>query len=289
MNSPLLERLVVVGTGFMGASVAAGAKAAGLARQVVGIDPQEAATAQSLGWIDAACDRVVSLPEISGITAIVVAAPVASMSNIFADVETLCRHQPVAWMTDLGSTKAGVIVAAQAALQQARPRFVSSHPMAGSEKQGARHARADLLQGARVLISPLSESTESVVADVEAFWIAMGAQPSLLPIEDHDALLAAISHLPHLLAYSLASMLAQSSLAGAAQALHGGGLRDTTRIAASSADLWADIFLDNRERLLEAWDQWALHQQALRDALQKADRVLLIDLLDRAAHWRRGF
>jgi len=161
--------------------------------------------------------------------------------------------------------------------------------MAGSEKHGPADARADLFQSARVLISRLPQSTDDVVASVEGFWIALGGQPSLLPIEEHDELLAAISHLPHAVAYSLAGALAGSPLAGAAQALHGGGLRDTTRIAASSAELWADIFLDNRERLLSAWADWALHVEVMHQALEKNDRHALIEYLQQASQWRKGF
>jgi prephenate dehydrogenase len=102
-------------------------------------------------------------------------------------------------------------------------------------------------------------------------------------------LLAAISHLPHALAYSLAGALCQTPLAGAAQALHGGGLRDTTRIAASSPELWADIFLDNQEELLAAWSLWSLQLQEMQQALANGDRDLLIELLAKASHWRKGF
>jgi prephenate dehydrogenase len=161
--------------------------------------------------------------------------------------------------------------------------------MAGSEKQGAQDANPSLIQGARVLISRMPASTDDTVDQVESFWVALGGQPSLLPIDDHDALLAAISHLPHVLAYSLAGALAQTPLAGAAQALHGGGLRDTTRIAASSPELWADIFLDNQEELVMAWSQWALELQEMRQALVAGDRDALIALLSKASQWRKGF
>jgi len=290
-TAPIVHRLIIIGTGFMGASLAWAAKSKAVASEVIGLDPAGADQAKALGYVDQA---IVDLSTCTGRsvagmkTAIVVATPVSAMDQVFAAIEAFAATEEVAWVTDLGSTKAGV-VKASALFHRVRPRFVSSHPMAGSEQQGAAHARADLFDGARVLVSPLAESEPEAVADVEDFWISIGAQPSLLPIEDHDALLAAISHLPHVLAYCLAASLADSSLAGAAQALHGGGLRDTTRIAASSAGLWADIFLDNRERLLESWAHWQVHQDAMKEALQQQDRELLVDLLDRAAHWRRGF
>lgn len=296
-----LDCLVVVGTGFMGASVAAAAKRHGVADRVIGIDPAAAQAAQSMGLVDAHAASISDLPPVLAqlaneghrcVMAVVVAAPVKAYAEVFAQLAALStqlsdRHT-IAWITDIGSTKAGVVHAAPH-LGHLSSYFVSSHPMAGSEKQGPADARADLFQSARVLISRLPGSAEATIAEVESFWIALGGQPSPLPIEDHDELLAAISHLPHVLAFSLAGALAGAPLAGAAQALHGGGLRDTTRIAASSAELWADIFLDNRESLLSAWTDWALHLEVMHQALEKADRETLVGLLQRASQWRKGF
>jgi prephenate dehydrogenase len=303
--SALIDRLVVVGTGLIGASLAAAAKAQGAARQVIGVDRVEAQQALGLGLIDQACDSLADAVSLnkgsSEAIGIVIATPVTAVPEVFSQIQSLFGSAVDAapgmtsdtpalrWVTDLCSTKASVREAVGTLSDAMRSRFVSSHPMAGSEKQGATAARADLFRQAKVLICPLPESTDQSIADLESFWIAVGAEPSLMPIEDHDALLASISHLPHALAFSLAGALAQSPLAGAAQALHGGGLRDTTRIAASSPELWADIFLDNRECLLDAWAHWSVQEKALKDALEKNDRVMLIDLLNRAAHWRRGF
>jgi len=311
-----LDRLVVVGTGFMGASIAAAAKAAGLAKDVIGVDPKEAANAKAMGFIDRVAGSVAealnasvtaagssaspagsasAASSFAGSTstsvtksAVLLASPVKTYAAIFAELESLADKSSIAWVTDIGSTKNGVIAAAKQ-LSTLAPKFVASHPMAGSEKQGARDANPNLVQGARVLISRMPASTDDTVDQVESFWLALGAQPSPLPIDDHDALLAAISHLPHVLAYSLAGALAQTPLAGAAQALHGGGLRDTTRIAASSPELWADIFLDNQQELLAAWSQWSLQLQEMQQALARGDRELLIELLSKASHWRKGF
>ena len=291
----LVDNLVVIGTGFMGASLAAAVKSRGLARQVIGIDPAEAQRAKLLGFIDQVIDRVDRLADSSvakaGSLAVVIASPVPTFNQILGDLQKSAHRGslPLQWITDIGSTKRSLISAVENNLTDLAALFVSSHPMAGSEKQGPADARADLFQSARVLVSRLPQSSESVLAAVEGFWMALGAQPSQLPIEEHDELLAAISHLPHAVAYSLAGMLAGSPLAGAAQALHGGGLRDTTRIAASSAELWADIFLDNREELLAAWREWALHAEVMRKALEKSDRVGLIELLSQASQWRKGF
>jgi prephenate dehydrogenase len=293
--------LAVIGTGFMGASIAQAAKRCGIAKHVIGIDSQSAQQALSLGHIDVQAESITQLPQICAALdagaskcsiAIVIASPVKTYTQVFMELAALPKilssGQSIAWITDIGSTKSGVIQTAKN-LGDLQGLFVSSHPMAGSEKQGPSNARADLFQSARVLVSRLPQSSDDSVAAVEEFWIALGSQPSLLPIEEHDELLAAISHLPHAVAFSLAGMLAGSSLAGAAQALHGGGLRDTTRIAASSPELWADIFLDNREQLLAAWSEWSLHVEVMHQALEAADREALIELLQQASQWRKGF
>ena len=303
MIEPVLDRLVVVGTGLMGASLAAAVRAAGLAKEVIGLDAAQAEIAKRLGHIDHVITSLEELASRDDTLAVVIASPVHTYPEIFAAIARLSERQALFFVTDIGSTKTGVIRAAPK-LGAALCRFVSSHPMAGSERQGAVAASASLFQGARVLISPLNDSSgvsgdsevigsmasaEDAVIAVENFWIALGAQPSPLPIEDHDALLSMISHLPHMVAYALAGTIASSALAGAAQALHGGGLRDTTRIAASSPELWADIFLDNREQLLAVWRDLLLEQQTLAKALEDSDRSALIELLTKSSHWRRGF
>ncbi len=303
MTEPVLDRLVVVGTGLMGASLAGAVRAAGLAKEVIGLDAAQAEIAKRLGHIDHVITSLEELASRDDTLAVVIASPVHTYPEIFAAIARLSERQALFFVTDIGSTKTGVIRAAPK-LGAALCRFVSSHPMAGSERQGAVAASASLFQGARVLISPLNDSSgvsgesgivgsiassEDAVIAVENFWIALGAQPSPLPIEDHDALLSMISHLPHMVAYALAGTIASSALAGAAQALHGGGLRDTTRIAASSPELWADIFLDNREQLLAVWRDLLLEQQTLAKALEDSDRSALIELLTKSSHWRRGF
>lgn len=291
----LVDNLVVIGTGFMGASLAAAVKSRGLARQVIGIDPAEAQRAKLLGFIDQVIDRVDRLADSSvakaGSLAVVIASPVPMFNQILGDLQKSAHRGslPLQWITDIGSTKRSLISAVENNLTDLAALFVSSHPMAGSEKQGAADADSNLFQGARVLMSRLPRTTDDTFNAVEEFWVALGGQPSAMPIDDHDALLAAISHLPHVVAYSLAGALAQSALSGAAQSMHGAGLRDTTRIAASSPELWADIFLDNRDSLLLSCSQWSLQVAAIESAIRDADRDRLIDLLREASQWRKGF
>lgn len=280
----------------MGGSIGAAARKAAVARTVVGIDPRDADTAVALGMIDAvlsSIDDIACLQRPHGEPpcriGVLVAAPIAACDSIFAALESLHARCPLAWVTDIASSKHGVLAAVKAHLRGLASRFVSSHPMAGSERQGAAAGHPGLISGARVLISPLPTTDAGITAELESFWLSLGGVPSPMPIEDHDTLLAMISHLPHALAFSLASAIASTPMAGAAQALHGGGLRDTTRIAASSPELWADIMIDNRQCILDVWSQWELHARAIQKALERQDRELLVNLLADASNWRKGF
>lgn len=308
----MIGRLLVVGTGLMGGSVAAAVRSRGQAQEVWGVDPHHALQAHALGLIDrgfpsladalAAC-QAQPARKASG-SAVVLAAPVSLLAAMLPVLAAHHRHQPWAWVTEIGSTKQAVIEAMRSEVMQPPPVqgaftpdpgprfaevFVPSHPMAGAERHGPQAASADLFEQARVLISPLESASQAAIGQVEAFWAGLGGIPSRLAIQDHDPLLADISHFPHLLAYGLAALLAARPSAAAAQTLYGGGLRDTTRIAASSADLWADILLQNRQAILGLMPQWNAVMQQLTQALATGDRAALAHLLECAATWRRGF
>lgn len=303
----MIGRLLVVGTGLMGGSVAAAVRSHGQAQEVWGVDPHHADQAQDLGLIDRGfptlSDALIAcqaqpVVKASG-SAVVLAAPVSLLAAMLPVLAVHHRHQPWAWVTEIGSTKQAVIEAMQSPQANGIPSsesapcfaevFVPSHPMAGAERHGPQAASADLFEQARVLISPLEGASQAAIGQVEAFWAGLGGIPSRLAIKDHDPLLADISHFPHLLAYGLAGLLAARPSAAAAQTLYGGGLRDTTRIAASSADLWADILLQNRQAILGLMPQWNATMQQLTQAIATGDRAALAQLLERAAAWRRGF
>ena len=296
-----MQQLVILGAGLIGGSVAAAARAKGLAERIIVIDPDPAQAALRLGLADAQFESLsawqASLEDgatPSGSTAVVLAAPVPVIAESLSALADHFQEISPAWVTELGSTKHAFQVAlnglrghsSEAAL---RACFVPTHPMAGSEASGIQAANASLFQGARILVCDLPENTPAAVAAVESFWLSLGGQPTRLPLQDHDAVLAAISHFPHLLAYGLAGLLAHTPVAGLAQTLHGGGLRDTTRIAASSPSLWADILLDNRAELLPLLSAWEQSFGQLSKAVAEDDRARLVALLEDAARWRRGF
>lgn len=291
-NSPGQPQILwVVGTGLIGGSVAAAARAHLPGVQVWAIDPTHAQQAVELQLAHQGFSSLAqahATAEAAGIATESIAVVVAVSAPVAEQLLPELLAQPFAWITDCCSTK-GRLVRALGRTKGDHSGLVFSHPMAGSEKSGPTAARADLFHQARVLISPTAQSSPNAVEAVEEFWLLLGGQPTLLPLEDHDPLLAATSHLPHLVAFALAGALARSPMHAAAQSLYGAGLRDTTRIAASDPALWSDILMDNREALLQLLPGWRLALAELTSALEQSDATALEAALREAALWRRGF
>lgn len=312
----MIKTLVIVGVGLIGGSIARAARQHQLAQDIIGIDDQASQTILDLGLVDQSFkslgDYFQALESHDGELideaevdakgrVLVLAAPPSFCAGLLAQVIDGPQHVWSA-ITDVSSTKHALLQAFSDLQMQAKSdahlqkrlgrlmaHYVSSHPMAGSELNGPAASRADLFSGARVFVSALNETHEKSIARVEGLWLGMGGLPSVLPIQDHDALLAAISHFPHLVSFALADMLSRSAQASTAQSLHGGGLRDTTRIAGSSASLWADILLDNRDEVLQLVPQWQLALNEMISVLQTGDRESLVRLLNQASQWRRQF
>ncbi len=308
----MIDELVIVGVGLIGGSMARAARQHGLAKRIVGVDQRAAAAILDMGLVDESFESLKAYGKArhhdkgdhQTQRVLVMAVPPTACAALLADViDDFGSHFWTA-VTDVSSTKHAVVDAiddlrrtiasgedhqAQKRLAHLLGSYVSSHPMAGSELNGPSASRADLFVGARVFVSDWPETHESATALIEGLWLGMGGQPVKLPIQDHDALLAAISHFPHLVSFVLAGLLCNSAQASAAQSLHGGGLRDTTRIAGSSPELWADILLDNRDEVLQLMPQWQLAFGEMVSALQVGDRQGLMQLLQKASHWRRQF
>lgn len=278
----MFERVAIVGTGLIGGSVAAALRERNLAASVVGFAP-DAQHAQALGLIDMAAT---SLPAaVAGADVTVLAAPVPAIVELMPALATALPERGV--LTDAGSTKGSIVAAARTGLGEALPRFVPAHPIAGSERSGPSAANARLFDGARVIVSPLPETSDQALVRVGAFWEALGARVIQMPVDTHDDLLAAVSHLPHAVAFALALALARRPDADEASRLAGAGLRDTSRVAASSSQLWADILLDNHVALDTARSQFDAAWIDLSAALAAGDRARVVDLLDQASRWRR--
>ena len=238
-----VQQLTVVGVGLIGGSVGLAAKARGVARRVVGVgrDGPTLERARAGGAIDAfttELDAGVAEADI-----VVVCTPVGRLAD---DAARACRAAPPRCVvTDAGSTKAGILASVTPRLVPGGAAFVGSHPLAGSEKRGAAHGRADLFEDRVVVVTPTPETDLEAVAVVEKFWHALGATTVRLDPEAHDRALAATSHLPHAAASALAAVTPLEVLG-----LTAGGFRDTTRVAAGDPELWAAIFETNRGPLL---------------------------------------
>ncbi len=242
----MLRRLTVVGVGLLGGSVAKVARRQGLAREIVGVGRDEGRLRPALD--DGTLDRATTdlARGVADADLVVLAAPVRTLVDLMPAVWQAAAADAV--ITDVGSTKRAVVETA-ARLAAARPlAFVGSHPMAGSEQSGYAVAREDLFRGATVLVTPGEASPPAAVKAVVGFWEAAGAARVLtLDAETHDRAVAAISHLPHLVAFALMDAVARFD-AGALD-VAARGFRDTTRIAASDPAVWEEIFLANRDAL----------------------------------------
>jgi len=243
-----IERLVVIGVGLIGGSFALALKAAGGVGHVVGVGRSRANLdrALALGAIDEAAADAGAAAE--GADLVLVATPIGAMAEVFASI---ALHLPAnAVVTDGGSTKQSVIAAARAGLGSRIKAFVPAHPVAGSDASGARAATAELYRGREVIVTPLPENPPEAVARVRWAWQQCGARVTEMQPVDHDAVLAAVSHLPHLLAYAFMQELAARADAAGVLAHAGTGLRDFTRLAAGKPEIWRDICLANRTALL---------------------------------------
>jgi prephenate dehydrogenase len=269
--------LALLGVGYIGGSVALAARRAGRAGRVVGFDPdpRAIAVARRVGIIDEAAPS----PEaaVVGASLVVLAGPVASLGALAGQIAGAL--DPGALVIDVGSVKAPVVAGIEAVLPAGR--FVGCHPLAGTERSGAAAADVELFRDRLCFLCPTARTAPAALAEAAAFWRALGARVQELAPEPHDALMAAVSHLPHVAAFALAASLAElSPTLEAHAAAPTTSLRDTTRIAASSAAVWRDIFLVNREHLLPLARALEDQVSKLRAAIEEKDGAELERLLE---------
>lgn len=244
----MIRRLAVVGLGLLGGSVAKAVRERGLAREVVAVGRRIKSLTAALS--DGAVHRITTdlADGLAGADVVLLATPVATAEGLLPKVWQAAADGAV--ITDVGSTKGPIVRCAEALSAERTLAFVGSHPMAGSELSGYGVSRADLFQGALVIVTPTERTDPLAVKRVSEFWEALGCRVSAMDPDDHDRAAAAVSHLPHLVAYALVEAVARlnPSFFGVAAR----GFKDTTRIAASDARVWREIFLSNRAALGEA-------------------------------------
>ena len=278
--------LAFVGVGLIGGSFAAALRRAGVVGRVLGAGrrPETLAQAQQLGIIDEA----VSLREAAArADLILVSAPVGAFRSIFTELRSTLSD--TALITDGGSTKQDVVQAARDGLGKRIGQFVPAHPMAGSHESGPQAAVATLYDGRRVMLTPLAENRPEDIARVESAWRACGAQVVRLDPAGHDAVMAAISHLPHWIAALYMQHILQSADPALRLEMAGPGFRDFTRITAGSPEMWRDIFISNRHAMLGELAALRAVLDRAEQALEASDAKWLVEMLEASAEARRGW
>lgn len=278
------SRVVIVGVGLIGGSLALSLKRAGVVGTVVGVgrSPASLEKAKTLGVIDEVAESLAEAAR--GASLIVLCAPVAQN---FALLHALEPHlQPGTIVTDAGSTKSDVIMAAKTALGDKVAQFVPAHPIAGRELHGVEAALNDLYLGKKVVMCPLQENSRADVAAVRAMWESAGADVHVMSAVQHDAVFASVSHLPHVLSYALVAQVANAEDAALKLDFAGGGFRDFTRIAASSPEMWRDICIANKEALLREINTYEAVLGHLKAQIKAGDGAALERVFARASDTR---
>lgn len=274
------RHLSILGVGLLGGSIALATKSAATKCRITGyghrrqtLDEAVSSRVIDEGYADPAS-------AVRGADLVILCTPVGTLGDLLRTIAPALS--PGAVVTDVGSTKRSVVRAAEESLP-AGTLFAGSHPMAGSEKRGVAHARADLMAGALCIVTPTDRTPPKATEAVESFWRLIGMRTTRMSPDDHDRRLADVSHLPHALAAALVAMQEEESLP-----LAGGGFRDVTRIAAGEAGLWRDIFVDNADNLRTSAQRLRSQLDALLDRLDPSRAEDLLSWLDRAAVKRRS-
>jgi prephenate dehydrogenase len=264
-----IDKLVIVGVGLIGGSFALALRAAGAVGRVIGVGRGERniQRALELKIVDAvgAFDRAT----FSDADLVLLAMPIGQMGPVMREMAPVLGQRTVA--TDAGSTKQDVVALARRELKSSLSRFVPGHPIAGTEKSGAEAAFAELYRGRKVVLTPLEQTDASALALVRSAWETCGASVFELKAREHDAVLATVSHLPHVLAYALVDQVAHHRDARRLFSYAAGGFRDFTRIASSHPEMWRDICLANRKALLAELGRYERELKHVRRMLARGD------------------
>jgi prephenate dehydrogenase len=284
----MFEQLGLIGCGLMGGSFALALKRAGLVKRVVGYSKSPSTTerARQMGVIDVEAPS--ALLAVSGADLVLLAVPVAATEATFKAIRHLVRSD--ALVMDVGSTKRDVIDAARRVLRDQVGIFVPAHPITGKELAGVEHADADLYNGRQVILTPIERTLTVQLNKAQAVWTALGCHVKQMSPEAHDAAYAAVSHLPHLIAFALMNAIKGQPQGDEFLSLAGPGFRDFTRIAASDPSVWRDILMSNREELRAQSKHFQRALHALDVAIQSGNPDALEALIQQAsstrAQWR---
>ncbi|TNE78855.1 MAG: bifunctional prephenate dehydrogenase/3-phosphoshikimate 1-carboxyvinyltransferase [Gammaproteobacteria bacterium] len=288
--SASINRLLVVGLGLIGGSLAKAARERGLCQEVIGSsrNPETLTKALANGVVDRVVARVEDVAaELGEGDVVLIGVPTLTVPVIIRQLQALLP--PTVTITDVASVKGSVVDAVRQAYGDMPPQFVPGHPIAGSEKSGVEAANSSLFDDHRVILTPLPETGETHLKLVREMWQGAGAVISEMPVAEHDEVLAATSHLPHMLAYTLVDTLAHMRENREIFRYAAGGFRDFTRIAASDPVMWHDIVMANSEALLSVLDNFTAHVDSLKAAIQNKDSEHLLGVFTRAREARNHF
>ena len=287
MTEPLFDTVAIVGLGLIGSSVARGVKARGLAPRVVGYDSSTKVhtRAKELAF----CDRVANTPAeaVKDAELVMIAVPVGATADAVKSVASHLRQGAI--LTEVGSVKAAVIRQVLAVLP-AHAIFVPGHPIAGTEHSGPDAGFAELFEGRWCILTPCERSSEEAVEKVAKFWKGLGSAVETMTPEHHDIVLAITSHIPHLIAFNIVGTAADVEEVTSSEVIKfsAGGFRDFTRIAASDPVMWRDVFLNNKEAVLEMLSRFSEDLAALQRMIRWDDGTALLELFTRTRAIRRG-
>ena len=283
----MIHRLCIIGVGLIGGSLARALKRARACGEVVGCGRDETSLrrAVELGVID----RYHTDPAqaVQGADVVVLAVPLGMMAPVLRAIAPSITEHTI--ITDVGSAKASVVAAAEAVFGKVPARFVPGHPIAGTEKSGVEASFAELFERRRVILTPLAHTDRAAHETVRRMWQQTGAEVVDMDVVHHDEVLAATSHLPHVLAYTLVDTLARMQEKAEIFRYAAGGFRDFTRIASSDPNMWRDICLANREALVAMLDRFSADLATLRAAIDQEDGEAIAELFARAKTARDRF
>jgi prephenate dehydrogenase len=283
----LAARLAVIGVGLIGGSLASSLRFQRQCGEVVGCGRNLSNLQQAvrLGVIDRYTHSMAEAVENADL--VLLAVPLGTMRTAFREI----RHSllPNAVITDVGSAKGSVVADARAELGSLFPQFVAGHPIAGAERSGVTAARADLFIRRKVILTPTAETNPFALQKIKHAWRVCGAEVIEMGVQHHDEVLAATSHLPHILAYTLVDLLAQMETKQEIFRYAAGGFRDFTRIASSDPQMWHDICLSNKEQILTMIEKYQEHLQILKQAIQSDNSNKIKEMLVNAKTSRDKF
>ncbi|VAW65455.1 Cyclohexadienyl dehydrogenase [hydrothermal vent metagenome] len=287
----MIKHLCVIGTGLIGGSLALALKKSGHVAQITGLGREAEQSlknlqkAKELGVIDHY--ETSYAKAITPADMVFIAVPIGAMADVFYQIAPHLR--PHAIVTDGASSKHTVIDAAIKKLGKKVSQFVPGHPIAGTEKSGVEAAFPTLYNGRRVVLTPLEENTQASIASVRDMWLAAGAKVDEMGARHHDLVLAATSHLPHVLAFALVDSLNKMDDADEVFKYAAGGFRDFTRIASSDAVMWRDICLNNSEAILAMMHRYQDELDILKQAILASDGDQLMEIFSDAKRARDSF